>query len=373
MLQYLSVYLQPFWGPFRLLGSHSVLLVGAVFAAGFMVFLFLPKLYRFMPLDRGKAIAADGGKQSEGKPTGAGLCISLLLLPVVLIFMPFGIWSCMALGAAYLCMLFGYLDDASKLPWNDIKKGVLDLLVGVLAAAFIYMEQGGRIWIPLSDVPIQMPFWAFLAIGTLVIWIAINSTNCSDGIDGLAGSLALITMLSLAVFLYVVVGHVKIAGYLLIPHNPHGAKWAILLMANIGALAGYLWYNASPSQVMMGDAGSRLLGMLIGIAVLVGGNPFLVLVAAPMLLVNGGTGIVKIALLRGLKKMGFDTRVTGSLPVDQAKRQTKVVRVLHSVCFPLHDHFRKRKGWSNAQVLMRFILMQSILIPVLFLLLIKVR
>ena len=373
MLQYISEYLQTLWGPFRLLGSHSVLLTGAVFTAGFLVFIFLPKLYRLMPLDRGKTIAADGGKQSAGKPTGAGLCVALLLLPVVVLFVPFGIWGWLATIAAYACMFFGYLDDASRIPWGDIKKGALDLAVGAFASACIYMEQGGRIWLPLTDSTVVLPFWAFLIIGTLVIWMAINSTNCSDGIDGLAGSLALITLLALAAMLYGVVGHVKIAKYLLIPHNPIGAKWAIMLMIQVGALAGYLWYNASPSQVMMGDAGSRFLGMLIGIGVLVCGNPLLVLVAAPMLLINGGTGIVKIALLRCLKKCGVDTRVTGNLPQEQANRQPVVVRALHSVCFPLHDHFRKRKGWSNAQVLMRFILIQSLLIPVLFLLLIKIR
>ena len=168
------------------------------------------------------------------------------------------------------------------------------------------------------------------------------------------------------------VGYLPIAQYLLIPHNPEGASWAILIASISGALAGYLWHNAEPSSILMGDAGSRFLGLLIGVAVLITGNPFIIFVIAPVILVNGGTGLLKLILLRVLSKLGFDI-------TNPYKERTKniefklIIKALHKYTFPLHDHCRKKLKWSNSQVLLRFVLAQAILIPLLFVILIKVR
>ena len=200
-----------------------------------------------------------------------------------------------------------------------------------------------------------------------------NATNCSDGVDGLAGSLSLMSLASLAILLYAVIGYAPIAKYLLIPTNPLAARWAILAMVTSGTLAGYLWYNADPSRVLMGDAGSRFLGMLVGIEVLISGNPFFVFVVATVVLANGGTGLFKIALLRIFRIMGFDARDPKKLSEEQKEKQFALIKVLHIVRFPLHDHFRAKKGWSKGQVLLRFLLIQSFLTPLLFILLIKIR
>jgi phospho-N-acetylmuramoyl-pentapeptide-transferase len=209
--------------------------------------------------------------------------------------------------------------------------------------------------------------------------MTMNATNCSDGVDGLAGTLTLMSLFALAIFLYGVVGHEKISAYLLIPHNPEGARWGILTATVAGGIAGYLWYNAEPSKVLMGDAGSRFLGLLVGIAVLVCGNPFLVLVVAPIVLVNGGTGLLKLSLLKMLTKFGFETtnpnqNSGGSADQNaQAKKPCWMARQLHRVRFPLHDHCRRNLKWSNAQVLMRFVLIQTLLMPILFIILVKIR
>ncbi len=118
----------------------------------------------------------------------------------------------------------------------------------------------------------------------------------------------------------------------------------------LGVLAGYLWFNANPSTVLMGDAGSRPLGLLLGVFVLETGNPFLIVVVAGVLLVNGGTGLVKVALLRFFK-----------------------IGIFRNVRFPLHDHLRKNRGWSNSQVLLRFVILQALITPILIVLLLKVR
>jgi len=100
----------------------------------------------------------------------------------------------------------------------------------------------------------------------------------------------------------------------------------------------------------MGDAGSRALGFFIGVLVISTGNPFLILIVSTVILVNGGAGLVKVALLRFFK-----------------------IRIFHTVRFPLHDHFRITRKWSNAQVLIRFALVQILITIVLFGIFMKVR
>ena len=123
----------------------------------------------------------------------------------------------------------------------------------------------------------------------------------------------------------------------------------------------------------MGDAGSRFLGMLVGVGVLITGNPFLVFAFAPIVLVNGGAGLGKLVLLRCLRKLGLEVRPPSALPAELQGKQNIFVRMLHGVRFPLHDHCKRVLRWSNAQVLMRFMILQAFITPLLFILFIKVR
>ncbi|MBT4492133.1 MAG: phospho-N-acetylmuramoyl-pentapeptide-transferase, partial [Gammaproteobacteria bacterium] len=150
--------------------------------------------------------------------------------------------------------------------------------------------------------------------------------------------------------LYGIVGHADIAAYLLVPHYAQGADWAIVAFVMVGCLTGYLWHNSYPSAVMMGDAGSRPIGLLLGILVLACGNPFLILVVAFVVLVNGATGMIKVALLRFFK-----------------------IGIFGQIRYPLHDHVRHNMGWSNTQVLVRFMLLQAVGTPILLVLLLKIR
>jgi phospho-N-acetylmuramoyl-pentapeptide-transferase len=107
--------------------------------------------------------------------------------------------------------------------------------------------------------------------------------------------------------------------------------------------------------------------------VLVAGNPFLIFVVSPVVLVNGGTGLFKLILLRLFRRIGFDVRPPHALTPEAASKQHALIKMLHRVRFPLHDHCRKNMRWSNAQVLMRFVLIQSFLTPLLFVILVKIR
>ena len=359
MLYYISQRLTGVWGPFRLLQSHALLLAGGTFCAALLTWLLLPRLARFLPRDRGKALLGDmGGMSSAGKPTGAGLVVSLVALPAVLLFAPLAFWDLMTLAALYAAMLFGYLDDRSFKPWGELKKGLLDAVCAFAIAFFVAKGHSTEVWLPFVKGVWTMPMWLYVPVAAFVLWFTMNATNCSDGVDGLAGTLTVIELVILAVMLYVVVGYDPVARYFLIPSNPAGARWAILAMTVAGGFGGYLWFNAEPSSVLMGDAGSRFLGILVGAATLVAGNPFLVLAFAPVILVNGGGGLVKLVLLRLAKKVGFE------IGADN---------VIRRVRFPLHDHFKKNLGWTNAQVLMRFTLLQLAVMPLLLLLLLKIR
>ena len=375
MIYWIASYLVPVWGPFRLLQSHALLLAGGTFTAALMAWILLPKFFPRLPRDHGKAILKDmGGMKSAGKPTGGGLVVTLVALPAILLFAPLAPWDLAAVAALYVAMLFGYLDDRSSAPWGELKKGLLDAVVSVAIAAFIFLGhsedvEGSRAmvaWLPFFKGPVMMngvgvwlmPGWLYVPLSAFILWFTMNATNCSDGVDGLAGTLTVIALVMLAVVLYVVVGYRPVAHYFLIPVYAEAARWAIVVMIVAGAFAGYLWYNAEPSKVLMGDAGSRFLGVLVATASLMTGNPLLVLALSPIVLVNGGGGLGKLVLLRVAKKLGFD------IGEDN---------VIRKVRFPLHDHCKKNLGWSNAQVLMRFTLLQLAIMPILLVILIKIR
>ena len=367
MLYYLADILKDVWGPFRLFGSHVFLLAGGTFVAALAVYFALPHLWDRLPRDRGKAILGDmGGMRSAGKPTGAGFWVTLVALPVIILFAPLKFWDMAAMLALYAAMLFGYLDDRAVVPWGELKKGILDAVVSAAIAVFVFLghaetvggEQVMIAWLPFVKGLWFVPWYIYVPAAAFILWFTMNATNCSDGVDGLAGTLTVIALAMLAFVLYVVTGYRPVAHYFLIPVYAESARWAIVVMTVAGAFAGYLWYNAEPSKVLMGDAGSRFLGILVATASLMTGNPFIVLALAPIVLVNGGGGLGKLVLLRLAKRVGFDIG-EGNL--------------IRRIRFPLHDHCKKNLKWSNAQVLMRFVLLQLVVMPVLLLVILKVR
>lgn len=374
MLYFISKFLIPLWGPFRLLQSHALLLAGGTFLSALLTLILLPRLWDRLPRDRGKVLCKDmDGMKSAGKPTGAGVYITLIAFPVIVLFSPLPFWDFMTVVALYGAMLFGYLDDRALVPWGELKKGMLDLAVSLAAAYFIFRGHsefiesiGSRrmiVWLPFvkgsfMNGSFLMPAWIYVPLAAFILWFTMNATNCSDGVDGLAGSLTVITLVMLAVILYVVVGYRPVAHYFLIPVYAEAARWAIVVMIVAGSFGAYLWWNAEPSRILMGDAGSRFLGMLVAAASLMTGNPLIVLALAPIALVNGGGGLGKLVLLRVAKKLGFEIGENAAI---------------RKIRFPLHDHCKKNLHWSNAQVLMRFILLQLSVMPILLILLIKIR
>ncbi len=352
MLYYLASSLQTYFGPFRLFQSYAVLIIIALYAGFFITVFMLPKIYAHLPKDRGREFTINPDA-AMGKPTGAGVVFISIFVFITFLFAPLSPTQVAMLVFTWLVMLTGYLDDRSVHSWGEYLKGAMDLTLSFGASAiilYLYLHGSAHYWLPFTSVHVPVHPAVFLAISTIVLWVSINTTNCTDGVDGLSGTLVLLALISLGIIFYFVLGHSKIAGYLLVPHLADGAQWAVLIFALSGTLMGYLWHNAFPSKVLMGDAGSRALGFFIGVGVIISGNPFLLLMTSGMILINGGTGLLKVALLRFFK-----------------------IRILHNIRFPLHDHMRKNLSWSPTQVLLKFMIMQVLITLAVIGILFKIR
>jgi phospho-N-acetylmuramoyl-pentapeptide-transferase len=349
MLPWLGERLIAYFGPFRLLTSYLFLAGAGTAMAALTTWYLLPRLWDVLPRDQGRAYAVDAAK-SRGKPMGAGLIFIPVYIIVCLLVLPLELCYHGILACVFLSMLEGFSDDQVKGGWGEYKLGLMDLGIALLGAIIFCQFRGVELWLPLIKTPVFVSPWLFIPLATAVIWITINATNCTDGVDGLSGSLSALALLYLGGILYGIMGHQDISRYLLVPHYPDGANWGLMAFMMLGCLGGYLWHNAYPSAVLMGDAGSRPMGFLLGILVLASGNPFLIFVVAGVVLVNGATGLLKVALLRFFR-----------------------IGIFKNVRYPLHDHVRHKLGWSNTQVLVRFMLLQAVGTPILLVLLFKVR
>ena len=344
LIYYLGGLLKNFWGPARLFQSYTVLIALALYTGFFLSKVLIPKFYKYLPSDRGREFTLTK-EAAKGKPTGSGVVFITIFVILCFIIVPLDYLQSGILALTWLMMLTGFLDDRSLKGWGEYRKAFLDFVIAVAAAFLLmhYLSQTSpdgrlRFWFPFFSTTIHIPCWLYVAITVIMLWMSVNTTNCTDGVDGLSSTLVLIALLTMGALFYIVLGHVDISTYLLVPHLKDGASWAIITFCLAGVLMGYLWHNAFPSSVLMGDAGSRALGFFIGVCVMVSGNPFLFLATSSIIFVNGGVGLLKVALKRFFHISIFET-----------------------VRFPLHDHMRKNKGWSPTQVLIKFMIIQLLI------------
>ena len=166
------------------LEGPRALLVGTLFC-GVLTFVLLAGGMKVLPRDGGREFAHDGAL-SAGKPRGAGLLFVLAFLLSALCFLPFSVETLIYLLLTGAAMLTGFLDDAAKHPWGELKKGLLDLVLAGLAAVTYVNFQGSAFWCFGNQV--ALPPVVFGILAAALIWGSINVTNCSDGVDGLCGT-----------------------------------------------------------------------------------------------------------------------------------------------------------------------------------------
>ena len=281
----------------------------------------IAKLNHLLPKDAGRQFAHDG-KLSAGKPRGAGIIFVFTFAIAAILFAQMNAEIAIYLVLIVIEMLTGYFDDAADKPWNEYLKGILDLAVAIVVALVYLHYNSSEVVFAIFGFGIVLPPIVFAILTVILVWASINVTNCSDGVDGLSGTLTIITIMTI----FVIDNILGISD---------SFNYLILLFSV--CLLGYLWYNATPSKLLMGDAGSRAMGIFIAIACLKSHSPILFLLVAFMLIVDGGLGLIKVTLLRFFK-----------------------IHILKNIRTPIHDHVRKNLEWSNAQVVFRFAIIQII-------------
>ena len=301
---------------------YSLFLFLVVLVSFGLTFLVLKFLKGVLPKDQGREFAVNG-QLSEGKPRGCGMLFITTFTFCAALFIPITTEVLVYLVCIYGAMITGYLDDAAKVPWGGLKKGLLDLVISVAVAVNYYHFNGSDIRIALFGVQkVHIPMVIFIILAAVLVWASINVTNCSDGVDGLCTSLVMAVLITLVIMS----GFVK---------TFFGNVAPMIMLA---VLAAYLWFNCSPSQMLMGDAGSRALGVFLAILFLLTKAPFSFIPMCIVIIIDGGLGLIKVSFIKFLGLKGF----------------------MKNIRTPIHDHQRKNKGWSDTQVVTRFALIQLI-------------
>jgi phospho-N-acetylmuramoyl-pentapeptide-transferase len=295
---------------------------------------------RLARMQVGQYIRDDGPQSHLGKagtPTMGGVLIvaavtlsTLLWSDLTDPFIWIALWVLLGFGAV------GFVDDYLMQVKKQSKglsvRGKLLLQAGValIAGVWVYLT-------PNFSTEVTMPFfktvtpdlgWGYIIFAMLVIVGASNAVNLTDGLDGLAIGPVIIAAATYMVFAYIA-GHVKIASYLQITYVPGCGELTVLCGAMAGAGLGFLWFNAYPAQVFMGDTGSLSLGAALGvIAVITKQEILLVLVG----------GLFVIEALSVIFQVSFFKMTSGR----------RIFRMA-----PLHHHF-ELKGWPEPKVIVRF-------------------
>ena len=319
---------------------------GAAMATAFLIGLVIgPRFINMLRVRQGKGqpIREDGPAThlaKRGTPTMGGLMILIALVLSMLLWMdltnPF-VWACIAVTLGFGAI--GFMDDFDKVTKYS-HKGVpgrvrllLEFVVAGIAAWIIVSQISTNLYVPFTDryVPLGPLYYVFAAV---VIVGAGNAVNLTDGLDGLAIMPVIIAAGTFAIIAYLA-GRIDYAHYLGIPHVPRAGELAILCAGIMGAGLAFLWFNAPPAAVFMGDTGSLALGGALG-AIAVAAHHEIVL-----------------AIVGGLFVM---EAVSVIIQVFVYKRTGKRVFLMA----PIHHHFEKL-GWAESTVVIRFWIVSIIL------------
>jgi phospho-N-acetylmuramoyl-pentapeptide-transferase len=343
MLHWLSAFSDTI-GPLNVLRYITFRTGGAMITALTFVFMFGPTIITHLRMRQGKGqpIRTDGPQShlvtKRGTPTMGGL---MILFGIVVSTLLWGnlansyVW--IVLGVMLLFGAIGFYDDYLKVTKQTHAgvSGRLRLAGEILIAAvacYLIVLIGRQPFATSLTFPffkeLVLPLgWFFIAFGAVVIVGAGNAVNLTDGLDGLATVPVIIAALSFGIIAYLA-GNAFFADYLQIHYVPGTGELAVLCGAVIGAGLGFLWFNAPPASIFMGDTGSLALGGMIGAIAVATKHEIVLAVIGGLFVLEAVSVIVQV--------MSF--KLTG-------KRVFKMA--------PLHHHF-EQKGWTEPQIVIRF-------------------
>ncbi|WP_423140560.1 phospho-N-acetylmuramoyl-pentapeptide-transferase [Parablastomonas sp. CN1-191] len=293
---------------------------------------------------KGQPIREDGPQShlaKRGTPTMGGLMILISLLVSMLVWMdltnPF-VWACLAVTGGFGAI--GFLDDYDKVKKSS-HAGVparvrlaMEFVVAGIAAWLIVSQISTNLYVPFLTgryIPLGPFYYVFAAI---VIVGAGNAVNLTDGLDGLATMPVVIAAGTFAIIAYLA-GRVDYATYLGIPHVPRAGELAILCAGIMGACLAFLWFNAPPAAVFMGDTGSLALGGALGAIAVAAHHEIVLAVVGGLFVLEAVSVIVQV----------FWFKRTGR----------RVFRMA-----PIHHHF-EQLGWKESTVVIRFWIVSIVL------------
>ena len=345
MLYLIAEYLD-FPGILNLVRYLSFRTGGAVATALVIGLLIGPKFIGWLRVRQGKGQPIrDDGPQSHlakvGTPTMGGLMILTAIIISILLWMDLKniyVWSCLLVMTGF--GLVGFKDDYDKVKKRSHKglsgkvRLLFEFVIAGVAVALITWQSGTELYLPFVKGPVADLGYFYIVFGAFVIVAFGNSVNLTDGLDGLATMPVIIACLAFMLITYLV-GNARYAEYLGIPFIRGAGDLTVLCGAIVGAGLAFLWFNAPPAAVFMGDTGSLALGGTLGTIAVVADHEFALAIIGGLFVVEALSVIIQV----------FWFKRTGR----------RIFRMA-----PIHHHF-EQLGWSEPTVVIRFWIISFVL------------
>jgi phospho-N-acetylmuramoyl-pentapeptide-transferase len=293
---------------------------------------------------KGQPIREDGPQShlaKRGTPTMGGLLILTSVAISVLLWMdlknPY-VWACLLVTGGF--GLIGFLDDYDKVKkahhagLSGKTRLLLEFAIAGVATWLMVRTGGTGLHLPFVKETVADLGWFYIAFGAFVIVAFGNAVNLTDGLDGLATMPVIIASIAFVLISYLV-GNVKFASYLGIPHVPGVGDLTVLLLAIVGACLAFLWFNAPPAAVFMGDTGSLALGGALGAISVATHHEFVLAIVGGVFVVEALSVVIQVAVYKRTGKRVF-------------------------LMAPIHHHF-EHLGWSEPTVVIRFWIISFVL------------
>jgi len=320
---------------------------GAASATALLIGLLLgPKFISWLRATQGKGqpIRADGPQShlaKRGTPTMGGLLILIAVIVSTLLWMEIAnpyVWACLLVTAGF--GLIGWLDDYDKVKkaHHAGLKGrtrlLLEFVIAGVATWIIVRNGSTELYIPFKQGPLVDLGYFYILFGAFVIVAFGNAVNLTDGLDGLATMPVIIAAIAFLLISYLV-GNAKFATYLGIPHILGVGDLTVLCLAIVGAGLAFLWFNAPPAAVFMGDTGSLALGGALGAIAVAAHHEFVLAIIGGLFVLEALSVVIQVAVYKRTGKRVF-------------------------LMAPIHHHF-EHLGWSEPTVVIRFWIISFVL------------